>query len=355
MNTQENIQLNSLTTFGTGGSARYFVVIENEGELEEAFAFAAEKSLEVFILGGGSNIVLADNDFDGLVLKISLKGINIIDSNQGDVVLVKVAAGEVWDDVVDFAVDNGLWGIENLSAIPGSAGAFAVQNVGAYGQEASQVVDSVRVFDRNDNKIKTLTADECQFQYRSSIFNSSQKNRYIILETALLLSKNPQPKIEYPDVITYFEKQNISNPKLLDIRKAIVEIRNSKFPNLESVGAAGSFFKNLYLTEDEYHRMYDKIKLNNPEVLTELENLKNKFQNGNSIKIPTAFLIDQVCGLKGTQIGGAMISNTQALAILNPEKEATSEDVMALIDLVKKCVHDNTGQSLSVEPDLVGF
>jgi len=355
MNIQENVKLNALTTFGTGGLAKYFVDVATEDDLVDSFDFAIENGLEVFVLGSGSNIVFSDKGFDGLIIKMSIKGIDFVNSNKENQVLVRAAAGEVWDDVVGFAVKNGFWGIENLSSIPGTAGAFAVQNVGAYGQEAAQVVYSVRVFDRQSKDIFTLEASRCQFSYRSSIFNSTEKGRYIILETTLCLHANPQPMIEYPDLIAFFAEKNISNPSLSDIRNAVVEIRLNKFPDWHVVGTAGSFFKNLYLTNTEYSQMYEKIKEKCPEVLEDLDNLKNKFQSDSGIKIPTAFLIDKICKLKGTSVGGACISETQALAILNPEKKAISDDVKSLIDLVRSCVYDYTGQMLEVEPDLVGF
>lgn len=354
MNLQENIKLADLTTFGTGGEARYFMIATTEDDLVEALKFANERDLAVFILGEGSNTVFADSDFDGLVIQMSLKGIDFVDANQ-NMVLVRAAAGEVWDDVVAFAVENGFWGIENLSAIPGSAGAFAVQNVEAYGQGAYQVVYSVRVFDRQSNKMFTLDAEKCQFKYRYSIFNSSEKGRYIILETTLRLYRDTRPIIEYPDVIAYFAEKNSTKPTLVEIREAIVTIRANKFTK-SFEGKAGSFFKNLYLSPEEYQKMKGIFSEKKPDFVEELEIIKNKFVSiDDKIKIPTAWIIDKVLNLKGTRIGGAQISETQALAIINPEMRATSEDVRQLIDFVIDSVYECTGQKLEVEPELVGF
>ena len=355
MKIEQNIKLNNLTTFGTGGEARYFVIAETEDDLVEALEFASKKDLEVFILGGGSNTVVADSDFDGLVIKISLKGMDFVNSNIENQVLVRAAAGEVWDDVVAFAVQNGFWGIENLSSIPGTAGAFVVQNVEAYGQGAYQVIYSVRVLDRHNNEMFTLDAEKCQFKYRSSIFNSVEKGRYVILEITLRLHKDPKPMIEYPDVISYFADRNITEPSLSEIRDAIVTIRGNKFTN-DFTGKAGSFFKNLYLSSEEYDKMKDILSQKKPDCVEDLEIIKNKFVSvDDKIKVPTAWIIDKVLNLKGKKVGGAQISDTQALAILNPEQKATSEDVQKLINFVIDSVYEYTGQRLEVEPVLLGF
>ncbi len=355
MNIQKNVALNKLTTFGTGGLAKYFVDVVTEDDLVDSFDFAIENGLEIFVFGSGSNIVCSDKGFDGLIIKMSIKGIDFVDTNKENQVLVRAAAGEVWDDVVAFAVQNGFWGIENLSSIPGTAGAFAIQNVGAYGQEASQVVYSVRVFDRQSRDIFTLEASKCQFGYRSSIFNSTEKGRYVILETTLCLHKNPNPVIEYPDIIAYFADRDIVEPSLSEIREAVITIRENKFTN-DFTGKAGSFFKNLYLSSEEYHRMKDILSKKKPEYVEELEMIKNKFASvDDKIKIPTAWIIDKVLNLKGTKIGGAQISDTQALAIINPEQKATSADVQKLINFVIDSVYEYTGQRLEVEPVLFGF
>ncbi len=357
MRIQENVSMAPLTTFGVGGPAKYFITIENADEVKETFAYSREleNNADVFVFGGGSNIVVSNRGFDGVVLNMDNKGIDVV-KETGDDVFIEVASGEVWDDVVGFAVEHSFWGIENMSYVPGRMGAFAVQNVGAYGQEASEVVESVFVYDREKEETKVLSKNECKFEYRKSIFNSSEKGKYIILKTTLKLSKTPNPNIDYVDVKNYFEKHNITNPTIRQIRDAIIDIRKRKFADPDKIGTAGSFFKNLYISQDEYAVMRKRVlKTHGREKADMLEEIKNKFPSDGNIKIPTAFIIDKICELKGARIGGAMVSETQALAIINPEKKATSDDVMRLIQLVRKKVYESTTIQLDVEPELVGF
>ncbi|MGB0756889.1 MAG: UDP-N-acetylmuramate dehydrogenase [Patescibacteria group bacterium] len=352
MTIQENIDLAPLTTFGTGGKARFFVNTKSSDDLLGALKFAKEKNIPQFVMGGGSNVVVADKGFNGLVIHITNTGISHIDD--GDDALVTMAAGEVWDDVVAYAVKHGLWGIENLSHIPGNAGAFVVQNVGAYGQEASQVTESVKVFDTQDMTDKVLTKEQCGFSYRRSIFNSTEKGRYIVLATTLRLHTTPTPMLDYPDIQKYFAEQD-NDPSIADIRQAIITIRDGKFPDWQNAGTAGSFFKNLYVSDQEYTTIKSYVEQHTPELLEALEGIKSKFYSEDGIKIPTAFIIDKVCGLKGRKVGGAVVSESQALAILNPNKTATSDDVVGLIEAVRSCVKEVTGKDIEVEPELLGF
>lgn len=349
MEIQENIKLGDLTTFGTGGLARYFVTVGSEDELKQALEFAEEKKIDSFILAGGSNTIFSDNDYDGIVIKINFKGIQL------DGEILTAASGESWDQVVQFAVDHNLWGIENLSAIPGLTGAAAVQNIGAYGQEVSDVIDTVEVYDKKTHEIKMLSNQDCNFGYRSSIFNTTAKGAYIILKISFKLSADGQARADYPDVVKYFSEHTITGPTMKQMREAITEIRASKFTK-DPNGKAGSFFKNLYLTSAEYEKMHAIMAEKKPEKLSELEAIKDKFPTGDSkIKIPAAWIIDKVLNLKGKRIGTAMISETQALAILNPDRQAKSEDVKKLIDFVIDSVYEVSGQRLDLEPELVGF
>jgi len=346
---QENVKLADLTTFGTGGIARYFVNIETQADLLEALDFAKTKNIQSFIIAGGSNIVFSDNDYDGMIIRINLKGLELVGQ------MLHAAAGEEWDDVVQFAVDNNLWGMENLSSIPGLTGSVAVQNVGAYGQEAANIIDTVTVYDRQTGEIKDVAKSDCSFSYRSSIFNSTERGHYIILKIIFKLSTTPAPRIDYPEVIKYFSTKQITDPSLQQIRDAIVAIRAVKFSQTTD-GKAGSFFKNLYLSPAEYNKMLEIIQAKKPELVTELEVIKNKFPTHDGhIKIPTAWVIDKVCNLKGKKIGSAQISETQALAILNINHQAKSADVKTLIDLVVSSVYEYTGKKPDVEPELVGF
>jgi UDP-N-acetylmuramate dehydrogenase len=232
---EENVPLGPMTTFKVGGVARFFVRVQNVEELSEALMFAKVRNLPVFVLGGGSNIVISDKGFDGLVITLGMVGNEVVYETD-DEVLVRVGSGEAWDDVVWFASMKKFWGIENLSHIPGNVGAFVVQNVGAYGQEASQVVDIVEVYDRQTGEVSAISNSECKFDYRSSIFNRDHKGRYVVLSLTLKLSKKPKPNLSYLDLSEFMKKFALEET-LENIRHAVITIRDEKFPY--PVGAKG--------------------------------------------------------------------------------------------------------------------
>lgn len=371
MQIKENEPLAPYTTFKIGGHARYFCVAKDEFDALQAFEFAKEKGLKTFVLGGGSNILISDEGFDGLVIKVLNKGMEVLSQDENQA-LLKVASGEVWDEVVKFAVTNNWWGIENLSHIPGQTGAIAVQNVGAYGQEAVDVIESVTLFDRNAGQIIKMPNADCGFGYRASIFNSGQKGRYIIFNIHFLLRKNGKPNLSYRDLKSYFDKQNTlsvasdatSPPKgennkvlsLSEIRKAIIYIRDKKFPfPVEAKnGNAGSFFKNIILTEGKYREVKIRVESSfGKEAVYGMENKKIAVDDG-KIKLPTAFLIE-LLGLKNLQSGGAAINQAQPLVIINQTGQATAQDVLNLANNVKKVVYSKTGIELNFEPELIGF
>jgi UDP-N-acetylmuramate dehydrogenase len=373
MQIQENILLAPYTTFKIGGAARCFCVVENQDDALEAFEFAKKHQLKTFVLGGGSNILVSDEGFEGLVIKVVNKGIEVLPElppltppkiggekegaikmgGEEGTILLKVASGEIWDEVVKFAVQNNWWGIENLSHIPGSTGAIAVQNVGAYGQEASRVIESVTVFDKETGAIKNLKNADCGFAYRQSIFNSVDKGKYIIFSVHFLLQKNGKANLSYRDLKIRF---NGKNPSLDEIRQAVIEIRDKKFPfPVEAKnGNAGSFFKNLILTEEKYCEV--KIRVEKAFGKTAVDGLENKkIPSGDGkFKLPAAFLID-LCGLKNLQSGGAAINQNQPLVIVNQTGTATAKDVLNLANQVKSEVFAKTGIELKFEPELIGF
>jgi UDP-N-acetylmuramate dehydrogenase len=351
----ENIKLAPYTTFKIGGAAKYFCEVKDQFDALTAFEFAKEKSLPVFILGGGSNLLIADSGFSGLVIRVVNRGIEMLveeKNDSPDEILLKVASGENWDSVVDFAVKNNWWGMENLSHIPGSTGAIAVQNVGAYGQEAKNLIESVTVFDKQTHQILSLNKTDCGFSYRRSIFNSTEKGRYIIFEILFRLSKNPLPILNYRDLAQKFA--NIK-PSLLEIRHAIIEIRNKKFPfpTQAKKGNAGSFFKNIILNQEEFLVLKNRLQKEfGQEAAEKLE--QKKFTEANSIKVPTAFLLD-ICGLKDFAFGGAAINKNQPLVIINQTGKATASDVLNLAKQVKKTAQEKLGINIHIEPELIGF
>lgn len=351
---QQNISLANYTTFRIGGNASYFVEVHCVDELKEALEFQKEQNLKLLILGGGSNMVVSDDGFDGLVIHMNIKGFELV-VDGGKRVQIQVGAGEVWDDVVARCVDHGWWGIENLSLIPGSNGAAPIQNIGAYGQEVKDVVSDIEVLDIETGKVQILSEDDCSFSYRKSIFNTTYKGRYIILNTYYRLQKDGEPNMKYPDVIKYFEEKGIEKPSLSDMREAIIAIRTRKLPDPKEVGNSGSFFKNLVLSDDEYSVLESHIQKNfGGEELEKVKMLKNKFPTPEGIKIPAAFLID-ICGLKGFQKGGAKLHEKAALVIVNESGHATAQDVVDVFKEVQRVVFEKTGMQLVNEPNFVGF
>jgi UDP-N-acetylmuramate dehydrogenase len=350
---EENRSFKELTTFKIGGPARYFAEVLSADELREAISFASTERVPIFVLGGGSNMLVNDHGVQAVVVRVSNRGIEKVDENETTVTL-RVGSGEVWDDVVKYASEHELWGIENLSRIPGRAGALAVQNVGAYGAEASQVILYVEVFDRKTNELATLANRECGFSYRKSIFNTTEKDRYVILYTTIALSKIPNPNLNYPDLRKRFE--DISSPNLIQIRQAIKEIRDAKFPFPdESIeGNAGSFFKNSVLSDEEYRDLEQRFAQNIPDQLERLRQIRNKFPHADGIKIPSAFILD-ACGLKTYELGNAKLNPTQPVVVLNANANASAAEVLTLVMEVRVVVKAKTGLHLLTEPELIGF
>ncbi len=362
MEIKEQVLLAPYTGFQIGGPADYFCIAASLADIEQAMAFAAEKQTSLLVLGGGTNMVVSDKGFSGLVLKIELSGVAIEEEN--DSVKVTAQAGESWDALVKQCVEKEYWGIENLSHIPGTVGAFVVQNVGAYGQEASQVVESVQVFDTTTKTVGTLTNEDCYFTYRQSIFNTVMRGRFIVLAVTLKLSNTAQPNLSYADLHRYFNPGCADHsahnherliPDIREIRTAIIEIRNRKFTTPDVTPNAGSFFKNLLLDEGQYQILESHVSEHfGEEALKKLQGYRNRISQQELIKIPTAFLIE-LCQLKGVVVGGAKINETQPLVILNFTGSATSGDVLELMKTVRQTVKDKTGMEIMPEPELIGF
>ncbi len=352
MNFQENTPLAPFTTFKIGGPAKYFCEVKDQFDALEAFEFAKKHNLPTFILGGGSNLLVSDKGFNGLVIKVVNKGIEVIKESNTEV-LLKAASGENWDELVKFCAGNGWWGIENLSHIPGSTGAVAVQNVGAYGQEAGNVIESVAVFDRQTGQILTLNNSDCGFAYRKSIFNGEKKGQYIIFYIYFRLSKTPKPVLSYRDMATRFSGQQ---PSLIEIRQAIIEIRNKKypFPVEAKNGNAGSFFKNIVLDEAASKTLLGKVE--NRFGLEAKDALQKKLfvSNNGVVKVPTAALMELLV-LKNLSIGGTKIKPSQPLVIINETGSATASDVLDLAKKVIGSIEKSFELRVEIEPNLLGF
>ena len=347
--------LKPFTTFKVGGPARFFASAATRKDFLDALRFARRDRQDVFLLGGGSNILVSDSGFPGLVIHPDTRGI-AIETAESEKVVLRAEAGEPWDEVVARSVEEGFWGIESLSHIPGQAGAAIVQNIGAYGQQISDVFRSATVMQVATGNVVKASAADCGFGYRRSIFNSGIGDNLIILEIELGLSHLARLDLRYPDVRDYFKERGIGRPSAQQVRDAIIEIRDRKFPfpREEKGGNAGSFFKNLVLSQTEFETLRANIQSNfSTAEWKRLEEIRKRSGAGGRVKIPSAFLIE-ICGLKGHCEGGARVNETQPLVLLN-DGGATAHDVLTLAGCVRRAVHARTGMTLQLEPELVGF
>jgi UDP-N-acetylmuramate dehydrogenase len=344
---QENIPLAPLTTLQVGGPARYFALCASESEVQEGVTYAAERRLPLFILGGGSNLVIADEGWPGLVLKISIQGIQ--ETANG---FFRVGAGEDWDEFVAHAINENYGGVECLSGIPGTVGGTPVQNVGAYGQEVAETIVYVRLLEIATGKIIELNKAECGFSYRKSIFNSTQRERYIVLCVVYQLDRNKEPRTEYADLKKHFAG-NPKAPTLQQVRDAVREIRRSKAMLLveddEDCRSAGSFFKNPVVSSAEADRIETMARQKVPE-----KTLPRYPGADGLVKLAAAWLVEQAGFHKGYARGPVAISRKHTLAIVN-RGGATAKDIIALKDEVQKRVFDVWGVKLEPEPVFVGF
>jgi UDP-N-acetylmuramate dehydrogenase len=339
----ENIPLAPYTTFKVGGRARYLSVVKSEEELREALAFAREKALPVFVLGGGSNLVVSDEGFPGVVVKMEMAGASYEKVNND--ILVTAWAGESWDELVAKTVEWGAWGLENLSLIPGTVGAAPVQNIGAYGAEAKDAIESVRAVDRETGVAKTFSNAECRFSYRESFFKTAEGKRWIILSVTFRLSATPRPNLSYKDLAEYFtaagDKAAPSRPSQAEIRDAVIEIRTGKFPDLSKTGTAGSFWKNPVISREHFERLA-VIYPGMPSFPVARNDL---------VKVPLAWILDKVCGLKGYARGNVRLFEKQPL-VLVAERGASAAEIQALEAEIRALVKDKT--AIDIEPE-VGF
>lgn len=348
---KKDVLLSDYTTIGLGGKAKYFFECKSENDVLESLTAAKKNNIDVQIISGGSNLIFSDKGFDGLVLKIDLKGI-VISENE-NFFYVKTAAGEIWDDFVKLIIDRELSGIECLSGIPGSVGATPIQNVGAYGQEVSDVITCVGAID-----IQMLTKiqfenNQCEFDYRQSRFKNSDKDKFIITDVTFAFQKNKIPEIKYSELLNFininsdFSPSNTLSKNLNIIRKSVLALRKKKSmivddkdPNSKS---CGSFFMNPVMSENEFNGM--KLKLQNIEIPF--------YKSGNNYKIPAAFVVEQSGFHKGYRRKGAGISCNHSLALINID--GTTNDLLELSDEIEKQVDKKFGIKLMKEPVIVPF
>ena len=344
----ENVPLAPLTTLKVGGRARYFLEAMSVAEVSEAVEFSRSRNLPLFVLGGGSNLVISDAGWSGLVLKIGITGIN--HRHGHDEVVFEVGAGEDWDKFVGMVVTHNIAGLECLSGIPGSVGATPVQNVGAYGEEVGNTIESVLVLDLRDAQLRELGKEECAFSYRTSIFNTSERGRYIILQVNYLLKHGGEAYIAYADLKKYFAGWN-KKPTLADTRDAVKKIRAGKgmliVPGDDDCRSAGSFFKNPILSADEYERLTARAAAKNLQIPSYPALATQK-------KVSAAWLVEHSGFSKGYGNGSVGISRKHALAIVN-RGNATAADIVAFKEDIQERVEEIWGILLEPEPVFVGF
>ena len=327
-----NYSLLSRNTFGMDVKAKRFVEYDNEEELK---ALIPTLSGEVLHMGGGSNL-LFKGDFEGTVLHSAIKGIEVVDES-AESALVRAGAGEVWDDFVAWAVERGYGGVENLSLIPGEVGASAVQNIGAYGVEAKDVIALVEAIDLSNGQKRVFGTEECNYAYRQSIFKNALKGKYAITYVTYRLQKQPVLKLDYGNIRAVLGDNG--QHTISDVRQAIIDIRNAKLPDPKVQGNAGSFFMNPVVSREKFL----SIQNDYPQMpFYEVEG---------GVKIPAGWMIDQ-CGWKGKSLGRAGVHDKQALVLVNLGG-ASSEEIITLCNTICKDVKEKFGIDIHPEVNLI--
>ncbi len=341
MKIQENISLKNYQTFGVEVQTKFFAEANSTEELIEILYWYSEncKNVPLLFLGGGSNLLFTKN-FEGLIIKINILGISEekIDENS---VLVTANAGENWHQFVQNCLAKNFGGLENLSLIPGNVGTCPIQNIGAYGTEIKDTFVSCQVLNTENLQVETLHLADCHFGYRDSIFKNIAKGKYIILSvTFQLTTQNHHLKTDYGAIQQELEKRGITNPTIQDVSEAVIAIRESKLPNPKIIGNAGSFFKNPTISATQF----DELKQNFPAI--------PGYQNGNQVKVPAGWLIEQ-CSWKGKQIGNVACHELQALVIINKTGNATGKEIFDFSTEIINSVKEKFGIELEREVNII--
>ncbi|MGA3011071.1 MAG: UDP-N-acetylmuramate dehydrogenase [Terracidiphilus sp.] len=361
---EENKPLAPFTTFGIGGPARWFIETASEEEIAEAAAWAGEHRVALFVLGGGSNLLVSDAGFNGLVLRVALRGITAADApgtlseqETANRRTYQVAAGEDWDGFVERTVQDNCAGVECLAGIPGTVGGTPVQNVGAYGQEVASAIERVRAFDLLEHKAREFDVSECGFAYRHSRFNSEDRGRYIVTRVDYRLTFGGAPTLRYADLLRAFAVGE--QPSLAEVAAQVRRVRQTKGmlivegdPDCRS---AGSFFKNPVVDEEQLR-----------QIAAASDNAPPRFpagpgkENLGRVKVPAAWLIEQAGFAKGYRLGSAAISTRHTLALVNLGENdgrggASAEEILALASQITAAVKKRFGIQLEMEPVMMGF
>ena len=328
MRVNENILISSLTTMRLGGPARYVLELETPSDVSDAYGFAETYRLPTFVLGGGANTIGHDEGFPGAILINRMRDITAEGQK------VKIMGGENWDDVVAYACERGLTGIETLSKIPGLAGAAPVQNIGAYGQEIADTLTEIDVYDTTTRTFKTLQKSDLGFSYRKSILNTTEKGRYFVISITLELKEGNMPRPFYNSIERYISENNLTDFSPKGIREIVSKIRADKLPDPKEKASAGSFFKNIYLTNEQAETAENK---GYPV---------HRSKDGN--KINSGWLIEQ-SGLKGQLLHGFRVSDKAALVLINESAKSYEDLKKARSEIIGK-VYDKFGYWLEQEP-----
>lgn len=342
---REGVRLHAFSTIGVGGPARWFYTAERPDEIRSAHRWCAEQNVPMFVLGGGSNIVVADEGFAGLVLHVGVMGVSMA-ADSGDTI-VTAGAGEPWDPLVRILVEQGLGGVECLSGIPGTVGGTPIQNVGAYGQEVASSIDRVVVFDRVRGAFGEIATADCGFSYRMSRFKGTDAARFVVCQVVFRVRPG-RPTVAYPDLVTELENRRIDTPGLPDVREAILAVRRRKGMVLDAhdpdTRSVGSFFMNPIVAAADRERIASVSG----------ERVPGFAAGGDRVKIPAAWLIERSGFVKGHADGSVGLSTKHPLAIVN-RGGATTRDVLRFAARVKRAVLDRCGVWLRPEPVFVGM
>lgn len=336
MEIHTNIPLKNYTTMKLGGKARFLTEARTPDDIQKVYQNAKAQKLPIFILGGGSNVIVKDEGFNGIVIRIRIPGFEVISDDINNTT-IKIGAGEIWDSVVKRTVDMGLSGIETMSAIPGTVGAAPVQNVGAYGQEIADTLRSLEAYDSETDTFVTLQRDDCGFAYRDSIFRSKSLGRYVIVSITIELSKNQPAPPFYDSLQKYLDEHGIKIFTVETIRNAVIEIRKEKLPDPNIMPNSGSFFKNAIVEKWQVDDLGNQY-LNMP--IFELGDGK--------YKIPTGWLIEKA-GLKGSLSHGMRVYDRNALVLVN-ESAKSYNDLAAARDEIIGKIRDKFRIQIQQEP-----
>lgn len=342
---QRNVPLAPLTTLGIGGPAKFFVRAETVDEVSEAVAWADANGERLFVMSGGSNLLISDDGFDGLVMQVRLRGVTV-ESEDAGFVMVKAGAGERWDDFVATAVENRWAGVECLSGIPGSTGATPIQNVGAYGQDVSETIVRVEVLDRASKRVITMTNWDCRFAYRSSIFKGAARDRYVVVAVTFRLRRNGPATVKYPELRRYLEERGAPLEDVREVRDAVIAIRRRKGMVLDAsdpdTRSDGSFFMNPIVSRAAFD-----------EIARRAADMPN-YPSGDEVKLSAAWLIEHAGFPKGLVHKNVGLSTKHTLAVIN-RGGGTAREVIELVQMIQNGVREKFGVEIHPEPIFVGI